>query len=82
VTGQRKANPFLDNRNWQHYLNPDMTIRGFRRFVTRTPFHLVHLERIGFGGRGVPVARLLRPLAHVPFLDELFTSGVFSVLER
>src|SRR5262249_41365677 len=70
ATGQRKANPFLDNRAWQHYLNPDMTIRGFRRFVTKTSFRLVHLEHIGFGGRGVPIARLLRPLADVPFLDE------------
>lgn len=80
ATGQRKRNPY--DGQWRHFLNPDMTIRGFRRFLRGTPFTLRHFRRIGFGGKGAQLARLARPLAQVPFLDEFFTSGVFCVLEK
>jgi SAM-dependent methyltransferase len=80
ATGKRKPNPY-DGR-WRHYLNPDMTIRGFRRFLHTTPFTVRHFQRVGFGGKTARLARLARPLAQVPLLDEFFTSGVFCVLEK
>lgn len=80
ATGTRRENPYRGD--WSYYLNPDMTIRGFRRFLRRLPFRLVHLRRIGFGGKGAPAARFLRPLAQVPLLDEFFSSAVFCVLQK
>jgi SAM-dependent methyltransferase len=80
ATGRRRDNPYRGD--WSYYLNPEMTIRGFRRFLRRLPFRVVHLRRIGFGGKGAPLARYLRPLAQVPVLDEFFSSAVFCVLQK
>lgn len=80
ATGQRRENPYRGD--WSYYLNPDMTIRGFRRFLRRLPFRVLHERRIGFGGKGAPLAKLLRPLAQVPGLDEFFSSAVFCVCQK
>lgn len=80
AAGNRKPNPYRED--WSHYLNPDMTIRGFRRLIRRLPFRVLHERRIGFGGKGAAVARFLRPLAQVPGLDEFFTSNLFCVCEK
>lgn len=79
ATGQRVPNPYLSGVG--DYLN-FLTIRGFRSLLRQLPFEVLHFERIGFGGGGVRVARLLRPLAQVRGLDEFFTHGVFAVLRK
>ena len=80
ANGKKVANPYLED--WHDYLNTDMTIRGFRRLLKRLPFRVRHFQRIGFGGKTAPLARLARPLAQVPGLDEFFTSAIFCVLQK
>jgi len=84
ATGAKKPNPYVNGGGeWWVYLNPDMTLRGFRRFIrTRTAFRVAREERLGFGGSRARLAKLARPLAQIPWLDEFFASGVFCVLEK
>lgn len=79
--GNPKPNPYKNRESWGTYLNY-MTIRRFNRLVKETPFRLRHQEQIGFGGRTFKLSRALRGLAHVPVLDEFFTSVLFTVLEK
>ena len=78
-TGQKRPNPYTSGVG--DFLN-FMTIRGFRRMLRTLPFAVDHFERIGFAGGGLKAARLLRPLAQVPVLNEYFTHGVFCVLRK
>jgi SAM-dependent methyltransferase len=80
ATGKRRDNPY--RTDWSHYLNPEMTIRGFRKFLRRLPFRVVHIRKIGFGGKTAPLARFVRPLAQIPLLDEFFSNAVFCVLQK
>jgi len=84
ATGAKKPNPYVNGGGeWWVYLNRDMTLRGFRRFIrTRTAFRVAREERLGFGGSRARLAKLARPLAQIPWLDEFFASGVFCVLEK
>ncbi len=49
-TGERKPNPYLDKAKWREFLN-HITIRRFRKTIKKTPFTVLHLENIGFGGK-------------------------------
>jgi SAM-dependent methyltransferase len=80
-TGARRENPYLDHQRWDDFLNR-MSVRRFRRLLPSLPFSVVAFRPLGFGGRHYRVGRLLRPLARVPLLNELFTSAVFCVLRK
>jgi ubiquinone/menaquinone biosynthesis C-methylase UbiE len=77
--GNKKPNPYKDRAMWDNYLN-FMTIRRFNNLLKDLPFEVRHQERIGFGGSTFKMARMVRELAHVPALGELFTSVLFTVL--
>lgn len=79
--GNRKPNPFKDRDSWGTYLNY-MTIRKFNRLLKQTQFRVRHQEKIGFGGHTFKLSRAVRGLAHVPLLDEFFTSVLFTVLSK
>lgn len=79
--GEKKPNPYLDREKWSTYLNK-MTIRRFNRLLKDTQFEVKHQERIGFGGKTFKISRMVRGLAHVPVLDEFFTSVLFTVLVK
>ena len=79
--GQKKPNPFLDREKWNTYLN-HMTIRRFNQLLKETNFEVRHQEQIGFGGKTFKISRMVRGLAHVPVLDEFFTSVLFTVLVK
>lgn len=79
--GKKRPNPFLDRDSWKTYLNP-MTIRKFNRMLKDLPFEVQHQEQIGFGGKTFKMSRLVRGFAHVPLLDEFFTSVLFTVLTK
>jgi ubiquinone/menaquinone biosynthesis C-methylase UbiE len=79
--GNKKPNPYLDREMWSTYLN-NMTIRRFNALLNQTPFVVTHQEKIGFGGSTFKLSPLTRGLCHVPFLDEFFTSVLFTVLEK
>jgi SAM-dependent methyltransferase len=80
-SGTRLPNPYLDHQRWREFLN-DVTIRKFNKLLRRLPFEKVHYEHIGFGGKGYPLAKLLRGLAQVPILNEFFINFVFCVLRK
>lgn len=80
-TGARRANPYLDHARWEEFLNR-MTLRQFERLVRTLPFDVVHARRLEFGGRAFGAARVLKRLAHLPFLDEFLTNALFCVLEK
>lgn len=80
-TGARRDNPYLDHGRWDEFLNR-MTVRRFQRLLAGLPFTVVHLQPLGFGGSRYRLGRILRPLARVPLLNELFTSAVFCVLRK
>lgn len=80
-TGKRKPNPFLDRAKWDDYLN-HITIRGFRKIISRLPFETIHLENIGFGGKTFKVGRLLGKLSRFPVAEEFFTKATFAVLKK
>jgi len=80
-TGRPRPNPYLDRAAWEESLNR-ITIRRFRKLVESSPFELVHFETMAFGGRTFKFARLLRPLARLPGLNEMFNTGVFCVLKK
>jgi hypothetical protein len=77
----RRPNPFLDRERRREFLN-DLTIRKFRALLKTLPFETSHLEYIGFGDKGYPLARFLRGLAQVPVLNEFFINFVFCVLRK
>lgn len=81
ITGEKSPNPYHNRENWETYLNR-MTIKRFNRLVKELPFEQVHQERIGFGGKTFKLSRLVRGLAQVPVMDELFTSALFTVLVK
>jgi ubiquinone/menaquinone biosynthesis C-methylase UbiE len=80
-TGEKSPNPYHNRENWETYLNR-MTIRRFNRLLKKLPFEQIHQERIGFGGKTFKLSRLVRGLAQVPLMDELFTSALFTVLVK
>lgn len=80
-TGARRKNPYVDHERWREFLNR-ITIHQFVRIVRALPFRMVHLRRLGFGGRAYGCARGVRALAQLPFLDEFFCSALFCVLEK
>lgn len=79
--GNKKPNPYLDREMWSTYLN-FMTIRRFRELLKQTPFLVTHQEKIGFGGNTFKISRMVRGLCKVPYLDEFFTSVLFTVLKK
>ncbi|HET9525789.1 MAG TPA: class I SAM-dependent methyltransferase [Pyrinomonadaceae bacterium] len=81
TNGNKKPNPYRDQEQWGTYLN-FMTIRRFNRLLRETSFQVKHQEKIGFGGKTFKLSRITRGLAHVPVVDEFFTSVLFTVLEK
>ncbi|PYQ55311.1 MAG: hypothetical protein DMF78_02510 [Acidobacteria bacterium] len=80
-TGARRENPYVDHERWREFLNR-ITIHEFVRIVRDLPFRMVHVRRLGFGGRAYAWARGVKALAQLPLLDELFCSALFCVLEK
>ena len=80
-TGARRENPYLDRQRWDEFLN-HMTIRQFMRLMRTLPLKVVHVRRLGFGGRAYGWTRAFRGLAQVPILDEFFSNALFCVLEK
>ncbi len=80
-TGRKKPNPYRDHAARDIFLN-HMTIRRFNALLRDLPFHVLHQQRIGFGGRTFRVGRTVRLLAQVPYLDEFFCNALYTVLEK
>ena len=81
TTGKRKPNPFLDRAKWDESLN-HIKIRQFRRIIRELSFEVLHMENIGFGGKGFPLARHLVGLSQLPVAEEFFTKATFAVLRK
>jgi ubiquinone/menaquinone biosynthesis C-methylase UbiE len=80
-TGKRKPNPFVNKKKWDEFLN-HITIRGFRKIISRLPFETVHLENIGFGGKSFKAGRYVGKLSRVPLAEEFFTKATFAALKK
>jgi ubiquinone/menaquinone biosynthesis C-methylase UbiE len=80
-TGEKKANPYLDKARWREFLN-HITIRRFRNIVKKTPFQILRLENIGFGGKTFRFGRYLGKLSQMPIAEEYFTKATFCVLKK
>ena len=79
--GARRSNPYTDREKWREYLNY-LTIRKFKQLLRTLPFETFHFQRIGFGGKAYPLARLLNAVSAIPVLDELFNSFIFCALRK
>jgi ubiquinone/menaquinone biosynthesis C-methylase UbiE len=80
-TGARKPNPYLDKAKWREFLN-HITIRRFRSIIKKTPFQILQLENIGFGGKTFRFGRYLGKLSQIPLAEEYFTKATFCVLKK
>ena len=80
-TGERKANPYLDKVKWREFLN-HITIRRFRRIIKKSPFRILHLENIGFGGKTFRFGSHLGKLSQIPLAEEYSTKATFCVLKK
>jgi SAM-dependent methyltransferase len=81
LTGEKKANPYLDKAKWDRFLN-HITLQQFKRMLKELPFEPVHSEMIGFSGRMFPAARHLKRLSQMSGPDEFFTKAMFCVLKK
>lgn len=79
--GQKRLHNFNDRKFWSEYLN-HITIRQFKLLLKKLPFEIVHLEKIGFGGKTFKLASYFRKLAQAPLTDEFCTNAVFCVLRK